>query len=392
MRLRCMKRSTLLLFIGLCFASPLRAAEVKAPAGEEWPMRLGTLDSVPARYATEDGSSAAGRLKPLAVELGIDFDVAGGRSSAMTRSIAEWVDAQIIRPDDTIAAPPQAISAFVDSHARQLNAVRDLLLSAPIAWPLNVQRVTHAPLPNLRAHAALSRMLLARALIQKSWSDLHAAWALQRGLTVRPELISQLVALSATRTIVAAARKLPAPAPPWFDEITRLDVRRNMIGAMQYEAWDLDQEVKSEGDEDASLPERLHDIVMKPFDQIFAGDYLATARDAAFALARSRQCAFDGPAFDSRLRSDLRWNPLAHRSIVSLGTIWQRVARFTAEREATAIVLAVKAGAAPRLASQCTDGAWRFTLDPSGAKHIRFSREIPIRRPLAAIPLAYTVK
>jgi hypothetical protein len=254
-------------------------------------------------------------------------------------------------------------------------------------------RTTHAPLPNLRAHLALTRLLVARALSGSEWEDLRAAWALQTGLRSRPELISQLVALSSLKIIIAAARKLPPPSPAWFQDVMQFDERRATLAAMQQQAWYIQQAVENEGDDTTSVRDRLQEIVMKPFDEIFAGNTVALLRGVAVDLADSRECAFDGIAFDRRLRSQVPfWNIVARYSTPNLGAVWQRVARFTAEREATAIVLALKEGRTPRLSSNCSDGSWRLTQDSSGAKHLRFSREISPQRPQIAIPLEYEIR
>jgi hypothetical protein len=393
-----MRSSALLLVIGIVIAllpgTGAAAAQRKpAPADDVWPLDLGTLSSVPARYPAEDGSVGAARLKRLAADVGVDFDAgARGPSPAMNRRIVSYVEAQIVRVDDRVQRPPREVEDFFRSHERRLDEIRELLLSSPIAWPLHIDRTNHAPLPNLRAHMAVTRLLVARALADAKWEDLHAATALQRGLWQRPEMISQLVLLSSLRMIVGAARNLPQPAPPWFQEVMQFDARRAMLASLQYEAWNLQREVESEGDDPGSVRDQLQEIVMKPFDEIFAGNYLSLMRSAAAELAASRQCAFDGIAFDRHVRSEIPfWNLIAHTSTPSFGRIWQRVSRFTAEREATANVLALKEGRAPRLASVCSDGSWRVTADQAGAKHLRFSREIPVGRPQIAIPLEYTV-
>jgi hypothetical protein len=393
-----LRPSTLFLVIGVVSVLHVASATAASPVNSQtvedsWPLGLGTLSSVPARYPVQEGSVGAARLKVLSAEIGIDFDVLPrGPASPLNRKIASYVDEQIMRGDDHGEAPPQEIVEFFRSHGRPLDAIRDLLVTSPIAWPVRIDRTTHAPLPNLRAHLALTRLLVARALSGSEWEDLRAAWALQAGLRSRPELISQLVSLSSLKIIIAAARKVSPPSPAWFQDVMQIDQRRAILAAMQQQAWYVEQVVESEGDDTTSVRDRLQEIVMKPFDQIFAGNTVALLRGVAVDLAGSRECAFDGIAFDRRFRSQMPfWNIVARNSTPNLGAVWQRVARFTAEREATAIVLALKEGRTPRLSSNCSDGSWRLTQDSSGAKHLRFSREISLQRPQTAIPLEYTV-
>lgn len=362
-------------------------------SGDEWPLGLGRLESVAGRYPPAEGNAAAVRLTALAARIGLSFAPAvHPRPSRLDRQILEFLEAQIARADDRLDPLPADVNQFFRLHDAQLNAVRDLLIASPVAWPMDLERGARAPLPNLRAHTTLTRILVARALARSSWNDLRAAANLQRALSTRPELISQLVATSGTRLVLAGARKLPAPVPAWAGEWTQVDVRRGIIGAIQAEAWRIQQELR-EGDGSASIRDRLEEIIMKPFDEVVAGDYHELLRRAAIDLAASRRCAFDGPAFDRRLSSQMPfWNLVARNSTPDLGAVWQRVARLNAEREATQIVLALKGGRAPQLKSDCSDGSWSISREPSGATHLRFGRPIPVRPPHVEIPLEYVLR
>jgi hypothetical protein len=397
---RCMKLSvpvavTLLagvLLAGSASGAGPPAAAAAAAAGRDWPLGLGKLDSLPRRYPPAEANAGALRLTVLAFPLEVDFErVWTARSAQRDRLISDYIEAQLVRSDDHVDVPPPELADFLRDHERQLNAVTDLLLSAPVLWPMHIERGARAPLPNLRAHLRLTRLLVSRALVRSSWNDLRAASALQRALWTRPEMLSQLIAMSSTRIILAAARKLPAPVPSWSGELMRFDVQRSVIAAMQWEAWLVRQELQGSGDA-RSVRDRLEDIIMKPFDHVVAGDYDELLRRAAIDLEKSRQCAFDGEAFDRRMGSQMPfWDVVTHLASPNLGAAWQRVARLTAERELTERILSMRSGRAPELSSSCADGAWTLTRDASGARHLRFSRDIPVHKPQLAIPLEQVV-
>jgi hypothetical protein len=135
-----LSRSNLFLVIGVVLVLHVASATAASPANSQtaedaWPLGLGTLSSVPARYPVQEGSVGAARLKVLSAEVGIDFDVLPrGPASPLNRKIASYVDEQIARGDDQLEALPQEIREFFLSHDRPLNAIRDLLVTAPITW------------------------------------------------------------------------------------------------------------------------------------------------------------------------------------------------------------------------------------------------------------------
>jgi hypothetical protein len=135
---------------------------------------------------------------------------------------------------------------------------------------------------------------------------------------------------------------------------------------------------------------RLIDVVLQPIGELCAANFAAVERHASSELARSHDCAIDGRALDRRVRELLPfWNLPELRAMPNLGSVWQRVARFQAEREATERIFAIKSGKwTPALErSQCSDGTWAFT---DGT--LRFSREVPAPRPMLNVPLTYSAQ
>jgi hypothetical protein len=345
------------------------------PKRPQWPLGLGTLDDVPKRYPPRDTSNDAARLTALAAAVGVDLTVPPARPRADRTTLNRWLDAQLTRADDHVDPPPPEL--VVDDAA--FAALRAYLLGrAAIIWPTDVVAAAQAPLPNLYGNYTLTRLLIAHALVSPATAsdDLCAAWRLQRALWHRPELISKQVALAGTRMINAAARRLPAK-PAWFDEMEAIDYRRSILAAQQAEAWTVRKEVE----DDRRDADRIIDVIVQPYEEVCAANLAAVMRRTADRLARSRDCAVD-PSFDVPF-----WNRLGHRSMANAGAVWQRVARFQAELEATERIFAIKAGRwTPTLEhSDCVDGSWTFA---DGT--LRFSREIPARRPMLNVPLTYS--
>jgi pimeloyl-ACP methyl ester carboxylesterase len=265
-----------------------------------------------------------------------------------------------------------------------LSSLRAFLLARnAIVWPTDVAAAAQAPMPNLSGHYTLTRLLVAHALGSPATAsdDLCAAWRLQRALWHRPELISKMVALAGTRMVNAAARRLEA-RPAWLSEIEAIDYRRSILAAQQVEAWAHRKEVQDE----ARDADRLIDVVIQPYEELCAANLAAVMRSAAETMARSRNCAVDPDAADVRALLPF-WNRPARRVAANVGAIWQRVGRFQAELEATERIFAIKADRwTPALErSACSDGTWSYA-----GGTLRFSREIPARRPMLNVPLTYS--
>ena len=354
----------------------------------EWPMGLGTLDEVPQHYPPRETSNDATRLIALAAAAGIDLAAPSGRGAMSRRTpLSEYLDKQLTRADNGIDPPPPELVKDLSEHEAALAALRAYLAGrTAIVWPVDVVAAAQAPLPNLFGHYALTRLLIAHALTSPATAadDLYAAWRLQGVLWHRPELISKQVALAGTRMINAAARRLDA-RPAWFDEMGAIDYRRSMLSAEQAEAWTHRKQVEDEG---RQSDRGVIDVVIEPFDELCAANFAAVARRASGELAQSHDCAIDGRALDRRVREMLPfWNRRSWFAMPNLGSVWQRVARFQAEREATERIFAIKSGKwTPDLErSACSDGTWIYADGK-----LRFSREIPAVRPMLNVPLTYT--
>lgn len=353
----------------------------------EWPMGLGALDEVPKRYPARDTSNDAARLTALAAAAGVDLSPPRvGPRSTQRPALTTYLDAQLIRADDAVDPPPPELAQYFATHGAALADVRAYLVGrTAIIWPTDVAAAAQAPLPNLSGHLALTRLLVAHALTspESASDDLCAAWHLQRALWHRPELISKMVALSGTRIVNAAARRLDA-RPEWFGEIGAIDYRRSMLAAQQSEAWAVRRRVEDAAEQSEG---RIVDVVLQPYDELCAANIAAVMRRAAGELARSRDCAIDGGALDRRVRAMLPfWNRPAHHSTPNLGSVWQRVARFHAELEATERIFAIKSGSWTRELerSRCADGSWTYADG-----NLRFSRDIAAPRPMLNVPLVW---
>jgi hypothetical protein len=373
-------------FLWLAFwvGSLLMRDAVSTGRDSAWPMGLGTLSEAAARDPVTEMSPAAAQLAAAAEPLGIDL-APRTRSEVLRtdprpmefvrRQLAGWVREQLSVPTPEIAPLPAESGEYLAGRGADLFAVSSILRSPePILWPHDASDPA-APLPNLLGHAALQRVLIARALDRArvgdrgAWDDLQAAWILARSLSSRREMISLLVSLAMARRADAAARKLPLPPPAWLQEMQAFDYRRALIASWQFDAWRVQDAVYAETSVDGSpLYRRAVDTLLSPYTRMSASDVVEEWRRTAIAIAASRQCDFPG------VRMPAAWWNLPARAIntPNMDSAWKRLLRFTAEREATMRALRLRGGAEPLQQSSCVDGEWIYS-----GEGFRFSRDIP---------------
>ncbi|HEX6159918.1 MAG TPA: hypothetical protein VF111_07115, partial [Thermoanaerobaculia bacterium] len=258
------------------------AQKERSALDDPWPLGAGPAGAVASRYPNQETTPAAQRLTQLAkyfrIPLGPKREGDPAIARPLQRDLEPYLDAQIARPSFAVdPAPPLLVSIFGTAQFAAIRA--ELLRGEPIGWPVRFER-SGSP-PNLTGHLMLHRLLIASALERArrgdagAWDDLRASRELNRSLWSRPEVLSHVVALQMTRTAVAAARKLPPPAPPWFEEMLGEEMEPRFVRSLQ-------AEVALSGSTPA-----LH-----------------LARRTTEQAVASRACAVDGPAFDKRVGED----------------------------------------------------------------------------------------
>ena len=372
-----------------------------------WPLGLGPLINVPARYPPLEMSSGAARLIALARPLGIDLaprsrsEAMGGTGGAMSfvrSQLDKWVIEELQRPTPRIEPMPSESGDYIAGHAADLAAARTLLLSEEaIVWPQDVVDPA-TPLPALLGHLQLGRVLIASALDRaragdsRAWDDLRAAWKLSLVLAARPDVGSNLAALANARRINGAARKMPIPPPEWLAEVQSFDFRRAFLSAYQAGAWSIADRVAAETSIDGSEPARKFvDAVMAPYTRMSAADLADAWRESARDIAVETRCDFDRASLQANQHDEVAWwnFPAREISTPNLTGMWRNVFRFNAEREATIRALRLRAGAPAMPQSSCSDGSWVYADDGRG---FRFSKNIS--EPAVAgtvIPLAFAL-
>jgi hypothetical protein len=312
---------------------------VATSAAQPWPGGMGTLDSIADPLPPRHANAASAKLAKLAGAL------------PKNEVLEAFVAREIVRSELTIGKPP----ALPD-----LSAIRELLLREPIVWERH-EEIGHAETQTMRGvQMTVARALISSALVKArandpaAWEDLHAVWKLARSLDEHYQVMEQTAALAMVRMINGTAWKMPLPAPAWLSELQQRDNVRPLLEAFQHQT-------ASYWKSGASIFPTKSLAASVEHDRLIAEDIFKTTR-----------CDVNAPMND--LGTDL-------------SSVWRRVFRYRAEREATANALRVREGKPIEPTSRCSDGAWRFD-----GTTLRFSREIVTGTPDRPMPLVLQVK
>jgi hypothetical protein len=177
-------------------------------------------------------NETAAKLEMLTTKLGIfhpmPFRVYPGLdtwSSGIRRSfhVAPYIYDQYKRPSDEIDKTPEEIRHYLTIHADDLADLYALIRHGEVPrWEMDVSLLVKAPVPGLTYHRELHDLIAADILEkttlgkhQEALEAFEASWKINQSIRKRPELISQLIALSFLNTQMAILRKMKGAPPEW---------------------------------------------------------------------------------------------------------------------------------------------------------------------------------
>ena len=313
---------------------------VATSVAQQWPGKMGTLETSTDRWPLLEANSASVNLTSLAETL-----------PKNDNALDDFVAREIRRDEISIGESPTL---------PDVSAIRDLLLREPIVWERHDEIGHPQAIKTRTMQMTMARALVANALAKArnedpgAWEDLYAVWKLARSLDGHPQMMAQTAALSMARMINAVAWKMPLPAPPWLGELQSRDDLRSLLDAFQHQT--------------ASY--------WRSSARLFPTKWLASSidhdRKIAEDLFNFTGCDVNTPM--NQLGTDLT-------------SLWRRAFRYRAEREATANALRVREGKPIETRSRCSDGGWMFD-----GTTLRFSREITTSPPDSPMPLVLRVK
>lgn len=346
-----------------------------------WSASFGTEEQVFARHPPRAANAAATELERLAARLGVDVVPYGrpghegprGRDNEiheLIRDATSFSRAHYAKTARGIDAPPAAVTAFIERHAAELEAVRAHLESGAVPlWESDLARLQAAPIPNLLGHLDLQKLLFLDGLVQiragrndMALRDLEASWSLVRSLQDDPLLIGRLVAMTEARMVLALLRQLPDVPRRWRERLAALEPRQDFVEALKFEIWTWNlMDLRPEWTDMGEFLGSLAKGVMRPYVTYCIADTSDDMRRAIERLERvPALCDYDLDARQAGLAVPVPgWNVVSPVMVPDLSGAVERLARFELDLELTRRVLELEA-------ARAASGRWPAEL-PGGA-------------------------
>jgi len=196
------------------------------------------------RFPPVKKNAAAEDLEKLSLALGLDSHPSDPAADHPTTedqdayrqaSIGTWLDAQVKTSEDSIAAPPERLNAFLQERRVILQRVVALLEKEVPEWGFDVHDVS-------KDHAYLllvnnvGRILLSAALVEERGGRhaeagelLEASWSLSQCLSAHPVLIDKMIAVALGSRQAGVLRKMSEPGFEWVGRLASDSPRKQML-------------------------------------------------------------------------------------------------------------------------------------------------------------------
>jgi hypothetical protein len=346
------------------------ARSYESYAHDKWYRTFGDpIENLAKDFPARSDNASAIRLKQLAIRLGIVFTTQGDTDKYSPKSkdahrlrlvggfdgrLSSYIQTEIENPKISIDPPRKIVSSYLKDYQKQLEAVRDHILSSPpILWrqDLNHWAKPKQPdnvLPKLTEILELQRTMAACALDLGSRNNFYeaeayidAGWKLNQALREHPAIPSQLIGLVIDRQWLGVIRKLPVNLA-WNRKIADHNYRKSLMKAFQADAWQLWRR------HDAPLPGiPILNVIMEPYTRICVASALEKELQEIKSLQSLNSRSLHLEDFDEITESS-KWNLIQpERWPNQKEEIYGRVTRLEIDREFTAMFIRANHGLLP---------------------------------------------
>lgn len=398
------KRGLKILVTGLVAAAALIAVtygvlSVAAARREKavlaaWAQAGRPLDAFVASLPVTEPNATARKLEETADALGM----VRGEKKEPWKSIAsplnEYINAELEKTGPGVAAPPEAVAAFLRDQAPLIERVRAALLDGPPpVWEERDRSLYGAPLPGLLQIIGIERILAADALealsrgdAASAMLDADAGWRMGEAMETRPELISALITMASFRYPAGILRHVDGAGETWRRRLEGYVPRESVARGWEYEAASMLELGRGGLFDPAQGPtRRLRDRITRPYVRLSVAGSLGTMLEMLETAETAGPCPEGLEArIDEVIQRIPSWNALAKLAIPNTASSWQRAHRLQLDLELTGKILLAKeardanGGAWPDAvpgieASVCPEGRWTYARS-AGRVSITYDR------------------
>ncbi len=229
---------------------------------------------------------------------------------------------------------------------------------------------------------------------------LEASWKLNEGLTSRPEVVSEIIAVAVARYEAGALRMFDASADAWTPRLAAMGSRALLVEALVLEHWTSTNMVaRLRGLRPEGVGWWAHNLVSlleEPGERLSWASY-GKAWAGALTVLR------DEPAFRERAPDPKPgWSTSAVSRSITIPNVrnsFERADRLALEAELTGKILRARAARAamgawpspsPEIAASRFPGlAWKCAID-GGAMQIALNRELPPLKAPFVLPTSFS--
>jgi len=397
------------------------AARREREADRAFDEAFGPRAALEAKYGVAASNAEALKAEELARAVGFDLRPRKGRDNVATTgtaapnadrvAIGDYVKEQVARADDAVPPPPAAAAAVLESRRVALSALEDSLVTrAAPRWAFDPHVDYEERLvPNALGHIQIQRLLIADALSRAARREdgaaaraLEASWKLNEGLTSRPEIVSELVAIAVARYEAGALRMFEASADAWTPRLAAMGSRALLVDGLVLQhrtSTNMLARIRSLRPEGVGWwAHNLVSVLQEPGERLAWANY---GKDWARSLAELR----DEPAFRERAPDPKPgWSTSAVIMSITVPNIrnsFERADRLALEAELTGKILRARAaraatGAWPPPSSEIAASrfpglTWNYAVD-GGAMKIALNGELPPLKSPLVLPTSFSAK
>jgi hypothetical protein len=395
------------------------AAKREREAARMLEKTFGTRAALEGKYASTETNAEARRAEELAKGIGCELgprpkgspaaNAGGGLSESERAAVGDYVAAQLVRPDDSVSAPPPDVAAILSRHRAALTAFEEFLVAAsPLRWSCDPATSGRGDrVPSLAGHMRTQRLLAADALAAASRGDsaaaartLEASWKLNDALLARPEFVSHLIGMASARLEAGVLRKVSASSEVWVPRLDAMGRRGPLVDALVLEHGDprafagrIRSTLAREADGGGN---RLVSWLREPSERLWSAEF---SESWAVEIAKLR----DAPTFEAGKPAGERPGGVTGfvvgLAMPNVRNTFERADRLALDAELTAKILTLQElrrarGTWPEASAEIADSrfpglSWSYAVS-GGAMTISLSRPLPEAKMPFVLPTTFS--
>jgi hypothetical protein len=384
------------------YASVSAFAASKEKAVNEALTRMGMdpssfLTRYPKREANATAEMLAEMVEPDVGKLGLT----GFNRTPPWQNGWSVLDLELEKATDEIAPLPEDVKHYLKAHAGDFAAMYEQVQNDGPEWKTDLSALIRAPLPNLAEHRAIVSVILLdclnktqQARSNEALESFKAAWKINQSLRRRPELISQIVAISNDERLAKTIRKMREVPHEWQLRLIEHDYRKSIQFAFVLDIWVVAEAINRSPE--LMFPQDWGPAVCtiatglgEPYIRLMSIQSVEAVQKSVAAMRERDFCSTDYGFAKSLLDDNLAWwNRLGYEAISNLDSSLRIANVAMLQLEAAQKVLRIKevsvqtSDGMPPLevsgleSSLYSEASWLYEPLPEGNFSMRFSREM----------------